>query len=457
MGRTLEDINADINQTKYDMSFEIEKLEDLKRRYELFREKIWIDYRRDSDEISAKKSDIAENLNYYENEIEARKEKIRRLEGRDNEYEQDRNEARRDIDRMRGDDIPDSMQAYDFIQKERAAEEAERRASMNRDEIRRLQDEIDEFTRRYEAKERDLGMLDGKKIDRRQERKDTLFQNKVYFADLADAPRGRLRELKAQLESLKTELREYVPEKEEKKNEDSYGKYLEDTYFVEDSASVDEEEDRREYSRTLSVGSNVNLFKHVSNVDFSQRQEVNIPSHFADHHQALESYAIKKDRTYTVHPARSGFRASVGRTLYSYRHEGELTVSRQVAVKDAGPGGYQDPIPSIEDFMVILNVERKKGRTSVNLGNIESSEYRARLLIACKQAGLRPRGDVNIPNLDELSPHTREEYEQLPSARKNLLKIASLKQKGKQSAVSGNKETEQQMLMQAACGRQAVH
>lgn len=123
---------------------------------------------------------------------------------------------------------------------------------------------------------------------------------------------------------------------------------------------------------------------------------------YTSRRQALQEYAQKSKKSYSELPAVSGgYKAAVGDTIYDYRNEDDLVITSRKGV------------PGIDDFKAILQAERQLGRTVLPLGKIESPEYRARLVVACDDVGIKPVGDIRVKESDlgKLGIFTRVKYQ----------------------------------------------
>lgn len=123
---------------------------------------------------------------------------------------------------------------------------------------------------------------------------------------------------------------------------------------------------------------------------------------YTSRRQALQEYAQKSKKSYSELPAVSGgYKAAVGDTVYDYRNEDDLVITSRKGV------------PGIDDFKAILQAERQLGRTVLPLGKIESPEYRARLVVACDDVGIKPVGDIRVKESDlgKLGIFTRVKYQ----------------------------------------------
>ena len=135
---------------------------------------------------------------------------------------------------------------------------------------------------------------------------------------------------------------------------------------------------------------------------------VEIISHDKDLYQLIDDsiyifdYAKRQNKPYKELPSvKGGYRALVGDTTYDYRNVDDLVISNSKG------------IPTLEDFKAILQEERRMGRNIMPLGEISSPEYKARLVLACDEVGIKPIGNIRIPKQDygKLGLFTKIKYQ----------------------------------------------
>ena len=407
MGRSISEIKGDIGKVLSELDSCKQQLEDIKRRYDLQKEKIWDDYRFKSDELSDKIFSSQEKLSYYENEISSRNERIRQLEEENRGHEGDYRHSGDEIERMRNDDIPDREQVYDFEREYASADRAERHSDQNRREIEQLQSEIEEFTNKYHHKEAEIGDLNSKGPDLRQERKDKHYQCKIYFDDLAAPIRRNLQDLNSRLKDLRAELSaayEEKHEKEEHKDEldaydnhsESYQHYVDNKFEDENTDDENLDEDGRPYGKHLEREKNKT----------SETYGVEDNS-YADAQNILEKYAQRVGQKFAERNKNQGYEASVGETKFNFINSGKAVLSRK------------DDIPSVEDFVTMLNIQKSNGKNMINFSKADSDEYRARMMIACHKVGMRSRGYTKIEDVNSLDEETCKNMLYLPELEKN--------------------------------------
>lgn len=428
MSRSIETIRKEIDDAKYDRNFLKTELAEINRQRELYKTKIRFATRDDFRELRSEASELKSEMEQSEREIRDREDKIRDLI-RDREYaERDKDNAQRQLDSLRNDNTSDTDQVYDFGFEKRQVEAADRQINMINDQISTLEQEIREWKDTYRYKSSEYHKLVYEPADIRQENHDDNFQRKIYFDDQARAKTLSLNELNVRLKSLYEELEIAKNEErnkgntiEDKKEDYTYEGDLDEVVFEEpeEVEVVNEGE-----GRTVIVDDDI----MEENEDENQPEYAeNISPYYLPVRKALEQYAADSDCPYQEYKVRQGFSASVGNTNYRYTQPDKLTIRRK------------NGVPSVEDFVAILKAENSRGHKKVNFGDIDTPEYKARLLLACAEVGMRPVGNIEIKDLQKLSPQTLEAYNNLPSSAKNLSKIGDLrKRKSGNASPSGN-------------------
>ncbi len=427
----IDNIKQQIADVKYEIGFVKTALEDFKRRYNRDKDLIWVDYRQKSSELENKVSDAREKMNYFENEIQWRKDKIRELQGNSREQDDIYRNSDREIDRMRYDDIPDNEQAYDFMSRRREAELADRRREMNQDEIRRYEDEITEFNNRYFSTESDIRDCGGKEEILRQEKRDKLYQAKVYYDDLAAANRDKMRDLLHRLDGLEQDLeaayqQEHLPRPKTngEYSSESYQYYL-DNKFIADENDFDTDTGSQKHGPSYSLYdfSGRPQEKYIEDdTDDNGWNGKKVDDYYMPAQGALKDFAQETGRIFHEQTGRQGYKASVGHTEYNYQSKNRLEIIRREKEN-------KKAVPSIEDFVTALMVEKNNGKTVVNVSKADSDEYRARLMIASQKVGLRTRGYTKIEDVNGLDEHTCEMLKKMPDVKKNQELLERLRQR----------------------------
>ncbi len=432
----IEDIQQKIKDVKHEISYVKTSLDDVKRRYERDKDLIWEGYRQKSDELERKVSDARGKMNYFENEIEWRKDKIRELENQNREQERIFSHSNREIDQMRDDDIPDGYQAYDIMLRGREADLADRQKELNDNDIRRYEEEINDFNNRYYSTESDIGDYDGQQEALRQENRDRLYQAKIYYKDLSEADRQKMRDLLHQLDILEDELnaayqRAHLREKEQKSEHtsESYNFYINDKFLSDDNDYGKRERD----DGADGTGYTLADFAGRPQEEFDEsslwQKDDDVETYYKPAQEALKSYAKSKKTVFQETVGRQGYQASVGKTDYNYLNKNKV----EIISRD---DNNQKSVPSVEDFVMALLVEKNNGKNVVTISKADSDEYRARLMIACQKVGLRTRGYTKIEDVDNLDEDTCEMLKSMPSAEKNKELLERLRQrKSKKAAV----------------------
>ena len=435
----VDNIKQQIADVKYEIGFVKTALEDFKRRYNRDKDLIWEDYRQKSAELENKVSDAREKMNYFENEIEWRKDRIRELQNNSRDQDDIYRSSGQEIDRMRYDDIPDNEQTYDFMHHRREAELAERRREMNQDEIRRYEDEITEFNNRYFSTESDIGDYGGKEEILRQEKRDKLYQAKVYYDDLAAADRNKMRDLLRRLDGLEQDLeaayqQEHLPKPKTngEYSSESYQYYL-DNKFIADENDFDTDARPQNHGPSYSLDdfSGRPQEKYIEDdADDNGWNGKEVDDYYMPAQGALKDFAQETGRTFHEQTGRQGYKASVGHTEYNYRNKNRLEIIRREEEN-------KKAVPSIEDFVIALMIEKNNGKTVINVSKADSDEYRARLMIASQKVGLRTRGYTKIEDVNGLDEHTCEMLKKMPDAEKNQELLERLRQR-KRKMPDGN-------------------
>ncbi|MDY4840784.1 MAG: hypothetical protein SO314_00245 [Alphaproteobacteria bacterium] len=435
----IENIKQQIADVKYEIGFVKTALEDFKRRYNRDKDLIWEDYRQKSDELANKISDAREKMNYFENEIQWRKDKIRDLQSNSRDQDDIYRNSDQEIDRMRYDDIPDNEQTYDFMHHRREAELADRRREMNQDEIRRYEDEITDFNNRYFSTESDIGDYGGREEILRQDKRDRLYQAKVYYDDLASADRGKMRDLLHRLDELEQDLeaayrQEHMsgPKTNGEYSSESYQYYLDDK-FIADENDFDRDTQPKDRGPSYSLddfsGRPQEEYIEPEDDDDNGWNNKKVDDYYMPAQGALKDFARKTGRTFHEQTGRQGYKASVGHTEYNYQNKNRLEITRQEEEN-------KKAVPSIEDFVTALLVEKNNGKTVINVSKADSDEYRARLMIASQKVGLRTRGYTKIEDVNGLDEHTCEMLKKMPDAEKNQELLARLRQRKRKTPLS---------------------
>ena len=434
----VENIKQKIKDIQHEINFVKTSLENTKRLYERDKDLVWENYRRKADELEGKTAEAREKMNFFENEIQQRKDKIRELENQKREEERLYTHSESEIDQLRDDDIPDNEQIYDFMQRRRDAELSSRRQDLIDNEIRRYEDEITDFSNRYYSKEADIGDYDGQQEVLRQDKRDQLYQKKIYYKDLSEADREKLRDLLHRLELLEDDLKaayekEHLVSPKEKYDHlsESYQPYLDDKFW-----SADEEKKKKNNPEDEDPGKGYSLydFDGRPQEEFDEdaffgkgetdRQKSKISGYHKPSRDALKNYAEDNNQPFHEIGGRQEYKASVGQTDYHYVNKNRVEIIRREDKNEKN-------VPSVEDFMVALAAEKDKGKSVINVSKADSDEYRARLMIACQRVGLRTRGYTKIEDVDSLDEKTCEMLRKMPNAEKNKELLERLRSRKK--------------------------
>ena len=284
-----------------------------------------------------------------------------------------------------------------------------------REELRTIQTQIDDYHERnynewisnQDEWRNDLGEY----FKERSEYWDNRQQIRFYDKELKEVPANNLKEGERIVRGYKQELRE--AQIELRRCEDELGQTHtpdDDSYsyesppepetdeYPDDYNEEDYDEDEGDYEPNNVVRSQTESKKPLK---ITIRPAVKKDA-YTSRRQALQEYAQKSKKSYSELPAvRGGYKAAVGDTIYDYHNQDDLVITNRKAV------------PGIDDFKAILQAERQLGRTVLPLGEIENPEYRARLIVACDDVGIKPIGNIRIKESDlgKIGLFTRIKYQ----------------------------------------------
>ena len=436
----VESIKQKIKDIQHEINFVKTSLENTKRLYERDKDLIWESYRRKADELENKTAEAREKMNFFENEIQQRKDKIRELENQKSEEERLYTHSESEIDQLRDDDVPDNEQIYDFMQRRRDAELSSRRQDLIDNEIRRYEDEITDFSNRYYSKESDIGDYDGQQEVLRQDKRDKLYQAKIYYKDLSEADREKLRDLLHRLELLENDLKAAYEKEHLTGSKEKYERLSEDYQFYLDDKFFSDEEDDKEKNKPEDEepgkGYSLYDFDDRPQEEFDEdaffgkgetgRQKSKISDYHKPSRNALKNYAEDNNLPFHEIGGSQEYKASVGQTDYHYVNKNRMKIIRREDKNEKA-------VPSVEDFMAALTAEKNKGKSVINVSKADSDEYRARLMIACQRVGLRTRGYTKIEDVNSLDENTCEMLKKMPNAEKNKELLERLRSRKKQT------------------------
>lgn len=241
----------------------------------------------------------------------------------------------------------------------------------------------------------------GEYVEERGEYWDNRQQIRFYDKELSEVPRNNLKEgerivkdYRRELSGLYSELHQYEDELGRAHSEEDDGYIYEGNAPDDDYNEYDEEDDYEDDYTPPPPPPSREPPKIVIRVE---KQDA-----YTSRRKALQDYAKRQDKPYKeLHPVQGGYRASVGDTTYDYRNVDDLVISNSKG------------IPTLEDFKAILQEERRLGRNIMPLGEISSLEYKARLVLACDEVGIKPIGNIRIPKQDygKLGLFTKIKYQ----------------------------------------------
>ncbi len=233
---------------------------------------------------------------------------------------------------------------------------------------------------------------------------DNRQQIRFYDKELSEVPRNNLKEgerivkdYRRELSGLYSELHQYEDELGRAHSDEDDGYEYENSSADDDyDNEYDEEEDDYEddYTPPPPPPPAKEAPKIVIRVE---KQDA-----YTSRRKALQDYAQRQNKPYKeLYPVKGGYRASVGDTVYDYRNVDDLVITNSKGV------------PSLDDFKAILQEERRLGRNIMPLGEISSLEYKARLVLACDEVGIKPIGNIRIPKQDygKLGLFTKIKYQ----------------------------------------------
>ena len=241
----------------------------------------------------------------------------------------------------------------------------------------------------------------GEYFEERGEYWDNRQQIRFYDKELSEVPRNNLKEgerivkdYRRELSGLYHELHQYEDELGRAHSDEDDG------YSYEGNSSDDDdyddgygEEDSYEDDYTPPPPA-----KEAQKIVIRlQKQDA-----YTSRRKALQDYAKRQNKPYKELPSvKGGYRALVGDTTYDYRNVDDLVISNSKG------------IPTLDDFKAILQEERRMGRNIMPLGEISSPEYKARLVLACDEVGIKPIGNIRIPKQDygKLGLFTKIKYQ----------------------------------------------
>lgn len=398
MARTEEDIRSDIDYVKRQIN-ELEadsqgirlRLDDYKRQADEWHTRIYNEWRMKKQQLNMDAVELENKINHYENEKNRLASEIRSKESEAAAYEQDSYRDQQERNRLQHDDIDDSQQWRDIDRFNSCSNYDLHKADEYRREIDNLRSEYDRNEREWYDKQKSLDSLGGQRVDMRREYIDQRQQIKLHFDDLARTDKGNLRDNLNRRRQLESELKGFYSELDnfqhlspgESYSQDYTGFEGDDEKYLnrEWSEEVDDNDD--EYTPGMSTMRTPSS----SGPSLGRENEIKLvaPSDpFLSRRKVLQKYALKTGNDYIEYRSIEGFRAKVGTIHYFYRDESNLTVYK--------PGG----VPSIEDFKVILDEEKRLGRRTLPLGNIVDPLYKASLIIAADKSGIRPLGKVRL-------------------------------------------------------------
>lgn len=244
----------------------------------------------------------------------------------------------------------------------------------------------------------------GEYVEERGEYWDNRQQIRFYDKELSEVPRNNLKEgerivkdYRRELSGLYSELHQYEDELGRAHSDEDDGYEYENSSADDDyDNEYDEEEDDYEddYTPPPPPPPAKEAPKIVIRVE---KQDA-----YTSRRKALQDYAQRQNKPYKeLYPVKGGYRASVGDTVYDYRNVDDLVITNSKGV------------PSLDDFKAILQEERRLGRNIMPLGEISSLEYKARLVLACDEVGIKPIGNIRIPKQDygKLGLFTKIKYQ----------------------------------------------
>lgn len=413
MSRNQSDIESDIDYVKkqiddleYDSSGIRLRLDDDVRLAKEAHTRNYTDWREKKRRLHEEAHELENKINYYERLKIQNESSIRDYENRIAECQRESYQSRRSNNDLQNDDIDDRFQSRDIDNNNSSSNYSLQKIDEYEREISRLQNERDRNEHEWYEKQSDLSGLSGKTVDGRREYLDNKQQIDNIYNDKARTDKGNLndnlarrRNLEAELKRLYEELNTCHLEAGDKNHHNSYQAtdYNEYNRYLKDSWSEDPDENEDDGY----VPGPPPAYNHPAQKNrLAEIKMVAVTDSFSSRRRVLQKYALQTRNDYVEYKSIQGFRARVGKVHYYYRDDKNLTVFKQ--------GG----VPSIEDFMVIFAEEKRLGRNALPLGNIQSPEYRARMVVAAKKAGIKAMGQVRLTpqEVAALSPEVRVPY-----------------------------------------------